>query len=71
MSLNKVLKILYTKQKSFENNATIKGFAQRIGYATSLLAEFCALRDGLQIAIWLGINYLEVELDAKTVVQLT
>ena len=48
----------------------IKGFARRIGYATRLLAEFWALRDGLQIAIQLGINYLEVELDAKTVVQL-
>ena len=42
----------------------------KIGHATSLLAKFWALRDGLQMALQLGINCLEVELDAKTVVQL-
>ncbi|KAL0008067.1 hypothetical protein SO802_009569 [Lithocarpus litseifolius] len=48
----------------------MKGFARKIGHATSLLAKFLALRDGLQMALQLGINCLEVELDAKTVVQI-
>ena len=48
----------------------IKGFARKIGHATNLIAEFWALRNGLQMALQLGINCLEVELDAKTIVQL-
>ena len=38
-----------------------------IGSTTSIIAEFWALRDGLQLAIQLGVQYLEVELDAKVV----
>ena len=35
-----------------------------------MLAEWWALRDGLILAIQLGINQLEVELDAKVIVEL-
>ena len=45
----------------------VRGFARSIGSTTSIIAEFWALRDGLQLAIQLGIQYLEVELDAKVV----
>nr|POF06016.1 putative ribonuclease h protein [Quercus suber] len=45
----------------------VKGFARSIGSTTSIIAKFWALRDGLQLAIQLGVQYLEVELDAKVV----
>ena len=45
----------------------VRGFARSIGSTTSIIAEFWALRDGLQLAIQLGIQYLDVELDAKVV----
>ena len=45
----------------------VRGFARSIGSTTSIIAKFWALRDGLQLAIQLGIQYLEVELDAKVV----
>ena len=35
-----------------------------------MLAEWWALRDGLILAIQLGINQLEVELDAKGIVEM-
>ena len=41
-----------------------------IGQATSVAAEFWALRDGLMLAAQLGINHLHVELDAQVVVNL-
>ena len=44
-----------------------QGFARSIGSTTSIIAEFWALRDGLQLAIQLGVQYLGVELDAKVV----
>ena len=47
----------------------IRGFARYIGYTTSII-EFWALRDGLQLAIQLGVQNLEVELDAKVIVDL-
>ena len=34
------------------------------------MAELWALRDGLYLAIQLGINFLEVELDAKVIVEM-
>ena len=46
------------------------GYRRRIGVATSIIAEFWALRDGLLLAAHLGITHLVVELDAKTIVQL-
>ena len=48
----------------------IRGFARYIGYTTSKIAEFWALRDGLKLAIQLGVQNLEVELDAKVIVDL-
>ena len=48
----------------------VKGYSRSIGYTTSVLAEWWALRDGLILAIQLGINQLEVELDAKVIVEL-
>ena len=48
----------------------VKGYSRSIGYSTSVLAEWWALRDGLILAIQLGINQLEVELDAKVIVEL-
>ena len=34
------------------------------------MAELWVLRDGLYLAIQLGINFLEVELDAKVIVEM-
>ena len=48
----------------------IRDFARYIGYTTSTIVEFWALRDGLQLAIQLGLQNLEVELDAKVIVDL-
>nr|POE82130.1 putative ribonuclease h protein [Quercus suber] len=43
----------------------VKGYTRNIGVATSIIAEFWALRDGLLLASQLGITQLVVELDAK------
>ncbi|XP_075662951.1 uncharacterized protein LOC142632433 [Castanea sativa] len=43
---------------------------RNIGVATSIIAEFRALRDGLLLASQLGINRLIIELDAKVIVDL-
>ena len=48
----------------------VKGFSRSVGFATSITAEFWALRDGLILAAQLGIKDIEVELDAKIVVDL-
>jgi len=48
----------------------VKGYSRAIGYATSVLAEWWALRDGLILAIQLGITHLDVELDAKVIVEM-
>ena len=48
----------------------IRGYARSIGYASSIVAEFWALRDGLKMALNEGIQRLIVELDAKVVVDL-
>ena len=42
----------------------VKSYMRNIGQATSVAAEFWALRDGLMLATQLGINHLHVELDA-------
>lgn len=41
----------------------IKGFSRSIGFTTSVMAELWVLRDGLQLAIQLGLNSLVVELE--------
>ena len=48
----------------------VKGFSRSIGHATSVMAEWWALRDGLILAIQLGINQLEVELESKVIVEM-
>ena len=48
----------------------VKGFSRSIGLRTSILVELWALRDGLILATQLGIQNLEVELDAKVVMDL-
>ena len=48
----------------------MKGFARSIGFTTSITAEFWALRDGLLLADQIGVQNLEIELDAKVVVEL-
>lgn len=48
----------------------IKGSIHSKGMTTSVMAEFWALRDGLLLASQMGITLLEVELDAKVVVDL-
>ena len=46
------------------------GYMRKIGMATSIEAEFWALRDGLILASQMGINNIVVELDAKVVIDL-
>ena len=48
----------------------MKGFSGGIGTTTSVIAEFWALRDGLLLASQMGIPCLEVESDAKIVIDL-
>ncbi|PKI50244.1 hypothetical protein CRG98_029317 [Punica granatum] len=48
----------------------IKGFSRTVGSCNSLLAEDSALRDGLIMALNMGIQFLLVELDAKVVCDL-
>ena len=43
----------------------VRGYSRSIGHATSVMAELWALRDGLKLAVQLGIGCLEVELDAR------
>ena len=48
----------------------VKGFVRNIGSTTSIIAEFWALRGGLQMAILLAVQNLEVELNTKVVLDL-
>ena len=48
----------------------VSGFARSIGFTTSITAEFWALRDGLLLAVRMGVQKLVIELDAKVVVEL-
>lgn len=41
------------------------GFSQRIGWATSIAVELCAIRDGLEIAIGKGISKIIIETDSQ------
>jgi len=45
----------------------IRGYIHNIGFTTSIIAEFWALQDGLQLPLQMGLACLEVELDAKVV----
>ena len=48
----------------------IKGYMRHIGVATSIVAEFWALSDGLILTSQLGITQLFVDQDAKVIVDL-
>ncbi|XP_065622950.1 uncharacterized protein LOC136064750 [Quercus suber] len=52
------------------NGRWIKGFSRSIGHASNFVAEFWALRDGLKLALGIGVHRLVVELDAKVVISL-
>ena len=52
------------------NGNWLIGYVRNIGVATSIIAEFWALRDGLLLASQLGITQLIVELDTKVIVDL-
>ena len=52
------------------NEKWIKGFSRSSGHASSFVADFWALRDGLKLALGMGVQRLVVELDAKVVVSL-
>lgn len=44
-------------------------FSRFYGQGTNILAEFLALRDGLEMCMALGVDHLEVESDSSIVVQ--
>ena len=46
------------------------GFSRKIGISTSLLAELWAIRDGLMLCVDRNLAMVEVELDAKAVVDM-
>ena len=48
----------------------VEGFARSIGFTTSIITEFWALRDDLLMAGQIGVQNLLIELDAKVVVEL-
>ena len=48
----------------------VKGYMRHIGFASSIIAKFWVLKDGLLLASQLGISQLLVELDAQNVVNL-
>ena len=48
----------------------VGGFSRAIGYTTSVQAELRALKDGLILAIDLGILNLEIEMDSLVAVEL-
>ena len=52
------------------NGAWVKGYARAIGYTTSVAVELWALRDGMNLCISLNLAVVEIELDAKLVVDL-
>ncbi|KAL0016946.1 hypothetical protein SO802_004015 [Lithocarpus litseifolius] len=48
----------------------VRGYTRNIGFTTIVIAKFWALRDRLKLALQLGVDCLEVELNAKVVVNL-
>ncbi len=48
----------------------VGGFSRAIGVTTSVQAELRALKDGLNLAIDLGILHLEIEMDSLVAVEL-
>ena len=48
----------------------IVGFSRKIGIATSLMAELWAIRDGLMLCVDRNLVMVEIDLDAKSVVDM-
>ena len=48
----------------------MRDFVRSIGFITSIIVEFWALRDGLLQAVQIGVQNLLIEFDAKVVVEL-
>ena len=53
-----------------ENGEWVKGYARAIGIMTSVVAVLWALRDGIQLCTALKLSMVEMELDAKVVIDL-
>ncbi|KAL0002820.1 hypothetical protein SO802_016601 [Lithocarpus litseifolius] len=53
-----------------EKGEWVKGYARAIGITSSVAAEFWALRDGIRLCIALKLPAVEIELDAKVVIDL-
>ena len=53
-----------------ENGGWVKGYARAIGVTTSVVVELWALKDGLWLYISLKLPTVEIELDAKVVIDL-
>ena len=53
-----------------EKGEWVKGFARAIGIKTSVVAELWALQDGIRFRIALKLPAVEIELDAKVVIDL-
>lgn len=53
-----------------ENGGWVKGYAQAIRVTTSVVVELWALKDGLWLCISLKLPTVEIELDAKVVIDL-
>ena len=51
-----------------EEGAWVVGFARNIGISSSFIAELWALRDGLMICVHRNFNAIEVEVDARVVI---
>ncbi|KAK9999502.1 hypothetical protein SO802_019105 [Lithocarpus litseifolius] len=51
-----------------EDGRWIVGFARKIGITSSFLAELWALRDGLSLCVSRNFAAVEIELDAKSIV---
>ena len=51
------------------NGRWISGFTRNIGVTSSVEAELWALRDGLSLCIFLHIMALEIEVDAKVILE--
>ena len=50
-----------------EQGQWITGFVRRIGVANNFIAELWGLRDGLQLCYCRNFNSIEVEIDAKAI----
>ena len=53
-----------------ENGGWVKGYARAIRVTTSVVVELWALKDGLWLCISLKLPTVEIELDAKVVIDL-